>query len=106
MPTKNQAKNAIDNAVVAAKLDIDNILPIGVNIIDGSIHFNPNRFNYLLLAPDEATLNSWADTIITNLTNAGRNPQNPLGGGRRNDDIGLKRSVTIESTLASYRITL
>jgi hypothetical protein len=73
MPTKTQAKTAIDNATTSVKSDIDNILPVGVNIKDGSLGFQPMQYNIVLDAGNSvATADSWRSTIKTNFTNAGR----------------------------------
>ena len=44
MPTKIQAKAAVDAAAAAVKADIDNILPTGVDIRDGEVQFNPTTW--------------------------------------------------------------
>jgi len=106
MPTKNQAKTAIDAAALACKSDIDNILPVGINITSGSILFNPTKSYYLMLAPDEATLNAWATTIYNNLITAARNPSLPMSSGRRKSEDILNRAVVIDCATATFRITL
>lgn len=71
MPTKVQAKNAIDNESAAFKADIDNILPVGVNIVDGQMNFAPGKHMVKLDAGGSAaTAISWANTIQSNLTAA------------------------------------
>ena len=73
MPNKTQAKAAIDTASTAIKADIDNILPVGVDIRDGAINFGPVRYKILLNAGGVvATMNSWSTSIQTALTSAGR----------------------------------
>jgi len=99
MPTKAQAKTGIDNAVVDVKSDIDNILPTGVNIKDGSINFNPRVYNFTLDAGNnQAQAISWANTIISNLNTAGRtgiiNRQD-----RRGDDVRNKMILISEAKL-------
>jgi len=106
MPNKTQAKAAVDAAATACKSDVDNILPVGVNITSGSILFNPTKSFYLMLAPDEATLNAWATTIYNNLVTAARNPSQPMGAGRRKSEDILNRAVVIDCATASFRITL
>lgn len=73
MPTKTQAKTAIDGAVVDIKSDIDNILPTGVVIRDGAVQFGPVEYSMILDAGgNAATALSWFTTIQNNLTTAGR----------------------------------
>ena len=75
MPTKVQAKAAVDQAATDAKADIDNILPSGVNISDGAISFGPERYTIQLNAGgNAATAASWFNSVVTNLTNASRTP--------------------------------
>lgn len=71
MPTKAQAKTAIDNARTLMFAEID-LLPAGTNIQDGRIDFNPTKGYIKQLAPDEATADSWRTTMQTNITGAGR----------------------------------
>ncbi len=102
MPTKVQAKTAIDGAAVQVKADIDNILPASVNITDGEITFNPIHWILVLNAGRSiAAAETLATGIITNLTAASR--PSTLTRFRRTDD-GV-RIFTIETALASYRIT-
>src|SRR5690349_20812013 len=74
MPSKTQAKAAIDAAVVAVKADIDNILPVGVNIQNGQISFSPSATWSISMDAGgvAATADSWLATIQTNLTGASR----------------------------------
>jgi hypothetical protein len=62
MPTKAQAKAAVDSAAAAIKADIDG-LPSVANITDGKLDFNPNRGLIKMLAPDKATAEGWTSTI-------------------------------------------
>ena len=106
MATKPQAKAAIDNGVVAIKSDIDNILPAGVNIKDGSIHFGPTSWSFQLDAGGSlATATSWRDTIVTNLNIVGRAPKIRNNLGRREtDSVADSKYIIIETDLASYVI--
>jgi len=71
MANKNGAKTAIDNAVVAIKADIDTILPIGVNIKDGTISFGPIAYSLILDAEGSiATADALVTAITANLTTA------------------------------------
>ena len=73
MATKLQAKNAIDAAALDAKNDIDNILPVGVNIKDGGISFNPEGYVIVVDAGGlVATADSTLASIQSNLTTATR----------------------------------
>lgn len=105
MPTKSQAKAAIDAAAVAAKADIDNIPPPGVNVLDGTIRFAPTRFEFtygVTTIPDAIALR---DTILANLTAAGRSFTVTSKLGRRvSPDPDPEHTVTIQTTLAIYRI--
>lgn len=100
MPTKTQAKAAIDNAATQTKADIDNILPAGVNIRDGNIAFNPIHWTILMSVADVASAETLAGQIIANLTTAGRG--NVLMRLRRGDD-GI-HEFTITTALATYKI--
>lgn len=98
MATKPQAKTAIDNAVTDMKADIDTILPIGINITDGSLSFNPTRYTIQLDAGGNgATALSWLTSIQTNLTNAGRTNFRVVRTDRRSDDIGKKVIGVVET---------
>ena len=102
MPTKTQAKTAIDNAAATTKTDIDNILPVGVNIIDGSIGFAPTRWTIRMDAGLSAvTADSWLASIVTALTGAGRTSTVTRSGRRVGDP---PNSITIKTTLANYQI--
>ncbi len=103
MPTKTQAKTAIDNAAVGAKADIDNTLPVGVNIIDGRIDFNPTRYVFKMDAGNSlTTAQSWRDTILTNLDTQVRTHTVVQVLGRRVGD--LDRVVVVHTVLADYII--
>lgn len=106
MATKPQAKTAIDNGMIAIKDDIDNRLPVGVNIKDGDIHFNPTTWNFQLDAGGVlATATSWRDTILANLTAAGRTYRVKNNLGRReSDQSGDSKFIRIDTDLASYII--
>lgn len=105
MPSKAQAKAAIDNAATDVKNDIDNILPVGVNIVDGGISFNPIRWTITLDAgASGVTADSWLATIQANLTTANRT-FTVTRIGRRRSDPRRNNVITIISAQASYRIT-
>lgn len=90
MPTKTQAKAAVDAAAVDAKSDIDNILPAGVNIKDGSIGFGPESYVIELDAGGSATTAlTLLGAVQTNLTSAGRS-FTTFRSDRRVDDGGKK----------------
>ena len=105
MPTKNQAKNAVDAAAVAMKADIDNTLPAGINITDGRITFNPTRWSIQLNAEGAlATAQTIRDAILTALTAASRTFTVTQVLGRRDSD-GAVRYARIQTALADYEIT-
>lgn len=100
MANKTQAKAAIDSAVIDIKNDIDNILPIGVNINDGSVSFNPTRYVIQLDAGNNsATALSWFNSIKANLISAARPNFIEFRSDRRNDDIGKKNMGVRETKL-------
>jgi hypothetical protein len=102
MPTKNQAKAAVDSAVFDIKADIDGILPTGVNITDGGISFNPTKWRLHMNAGGvAATADSWLATIVTNLTTAGR-ASVVRRSGRRDEDVVA--FISIDTALATYII--
>jgi len=102
MPTKAQAKTAIDNVATAIKADIDNILPAGVNIVDGSIQFSPQHWNIKLDADGSlATADAWLLAIATNLGNASRTGVITRSGRRLSDG---EKNIVIKTTLANYLI--
>jgi hypothetical protein len=103
MATKPQAKAAIDSAATAIKADIDNILPVGVNISDGKIDFGPMKWFLRLTAPDQTVAEAWATTMETNLTVAGR----PFKTRREGFYVDNEKEnvITIASALAVYQIT-
>jgi hypothetical protein len=73
MANKTQAKAAIDAVVVLIKAEIDNISPVGSNIQDGFIGFNPTKFQIVYDAGGNlSTANSWKTSIETALTAASR----------------------------------
>src|SRR5689334_16664597 len=73
MANKTQAKAAIDGAVTSIKADIDNILPAGVNLIDGYLNFGPVRYGVIVDAGGSlATADSIRTSVKTNLTTAAR----------------------------------
>jgi hypothetical protein len=97
MPTKNQAKTAIDNAGTAAKSDIDTILPVGVNITDGSISFVPTKYViHVNTGGNISDAVTMATTISANLTAASR--PNTIVYQRRTDD-GRKAILVSEQSL-------
>lgn len=104
MPTKTQAKAAVDSADTAIKADIDNILPTGVNITDGKLFFNPTVWTIRMTAPDQATALSWSATIQTNLTAASRTFTVDLQLGRRVQDTGVQKAIVISTALCIYTI--
>jgi len=101
--SKTQAKAAIDSVVTLIKVDIDNILPVGVNIIDGVINFAPMRWGLRL---DAGGSNSTAEALVTaitaNLTSASRTFIVRRSGRRADDSAG--DGFRIETTLATYSI--
>jgi hypothetical protein len=101
MANKVQAKAAVDSAAIQIKADIDAILPVGVNIIDGVVNFAPIRWTLTIDAGGLiATAETLAATIVTNLNAAARPPV--LSRARRGDDAA--RIFTISTALAVYRI--
>lgn len=97
MANKTQAKTAIDNAGTSAKSDIDTILPVGVNITDGSISFNPTKYVvHVNTGTNIQDAVNMATTISTNLTNASR--VNTIVYQRRTDD-GRRAIVVSELSL-------
>ena len=105
MPTKTQAKAAVDSADAAIKADIDNILPTAVNITDGKLFFNPTVWTIRMTAPDQATALSWSTTIQTNLTTAGRSFTLDQQLGRRGSDAGVQKAIVISTALCIYTIS-
>lgn len=102
MPTKAQAKTAIDSAATQIKADIDNILPVGVNIKDGVINFGPIRWTLILDAGGNTTTAENLVTAITaNLTGASR-AFTINRAGRRVDDS--TSGIQIVTQLAVYTI--
>lgn len=105
MPTKNQAKTAIDNAGTAIKADIDNILPVGVDITYGSITFAPTKWYIKLNATTQATADSWANTIKTNLAAASRSfIVKDYRGRRDGEGSNFTKYIEISTDLALYQI--
>ena len=102
MPTKTQAKTAIDSAATAIKADIDNILPVGVNIADGKLDFNPTKWYLRMTAPDQTTADSWVTTMQTNLTAAGRTWKTRREGNYVDNE--KENAITISTALAIYQI--
>lgn len=102
MATKPQAKAAIDSAATAIKADIDNILPVGININDGKIEFGPMKWYIRLLAPDLTTAESWTSGLETNLAGAGRQFKTRREGAYVDNE--KENSITIVTTLAIYQI--
>jgi hypothetical protein len=103
MATKPQAKAAVDSAATAIKADIDNILPVGVNISDGRLDFGPMKWYLRLLAPDQTTAEAWTSTIQTNLTAAARVFRTRREGNYVDNE--KENVITISTTLAVYQIT-
>ena len=103
MPNKIQAKAAVDAAAAAIKADIDNILPVGVDIIDGNITFAPTRWGIKLNGVNEASAVTLANTISANLTAASRTHIVERVGRRSTDHS--RTVINIGSQLASYQIT-
>jgi hypothetical protein len=103
LANKTQAKAAIDAAVTSIKADIDNILPVGVDITDGSITFNPTRWGFKLNATTQAAADTLATSIETALTAAAR-PWTETRGGKRSDDGAVGKFTQIGTTLATYTI--
>lgn len=105
MANKTQAKAAVDNGATQIKSDIDNTLPVGVDITSGSVIFGPGSniaWFYSLNATTQAAADTLATNIKTNLTNAARTFTETRNGRRSTDDGG--KSIVIVSTLASYTI--
>lgn len=105
MPTKAQAKAAIDAAATSAKADIDSLPAIGGGIKDGSMSFGPSHFNIVLDAGGSlVTADSWRDSIKTFLAAQAREfTEDYLIGRRRNEGPGDK-VIRIESTATSFII--
>lgn len=102
MATKVQAKALIDSTTTAIKADIDNILPVGVNIVDGSIQFSPQHWNMKMDAGGSAaTADSWLATIVANLGTAGRAATVTRSGRRLGDG---EKNIVIKTVLANYVI--
>ena len=104
MATKPQAKTAIDNTVTQIKADLDNIVPAGVNIVDGRISFSPSRWTIIFTVADMAAADTLLTGITANLTTAARTYT--IDRRRRADDsvqVG-SRSYLIITTLATYQI--
>ena len=107
MPTKAQARASIDAAGTLAKNEIDNTLPVGVNIVDGRINFNPTTLTFQMDAGGSlATATSWRDTIQTNLTSQSRTftTRSTLGRRTRPDADGT-HEIFISTTLTNFQIT-
>ena len=103
MANKTQAKAVIDSAVVLWKSDIDNILPTGVNIKDGSATFGPTRWTWILDAGgSSSTAESWITSITGALTTAARTFVVRRSGRRADDSTG--DGHRIETQLAVYNI--
>lgn len=103
MANKTQSKAAIDSAAVAVKADIDNILPVGINIVDGRIDFNPTRWGFRLDAGGSpSTAESWITSITASLTSASRSFVVKRGGRRADDPTN--EGFRIETVLAVYTI--
>jgi len=103
MASKTQAKAAIDSVVVSIKADIDNILPVGVNIKDGVINFSPPRWSIQMDAGgSSSTAESWITSITGALTTAGRIFVVKRAGRRSEDSTG--DGYRIETILAVYTI--
>lgn len=105
MATRAQSKTAIDNAVTAAKADMDNIIPTTVNYTGGSLQFNPLGYQFILNAnADSVTALLWFSTIQTNLTNANR-PFTVGRNDRRIDDIG-KKVLTVSENNGKFSVMI
>jgi len=105
MANKTQAKNAVDNAAAAAKNEIDLALPVGVNIVDGNISFNPTRITIAMDAGgNQATAESWRDSIKAYLDSVPRTYTAKSFMGRRENDAEPVHFIIINSALATYRI--
>jgi hypothetical protein len=103
MASKTQAKAAIDAVVVSIKAEIDNILPVGVNIKDGVINFAPPRWSIQMDAGgSSSTAESWITSITSALTSASRAFVVKRAGRRADDSTG--DGYRIETTLAIYTI--
>lgn len=106
MANKTQAKAAIDAAALAAKAEIDNIPPVGVNIVDGQITFAPTRYIFKLNAGGvEATAVSWLNSIKANLEAAARTYTVSANMGRRQLDVSNDRIIIITSDASTFIIT-
>jgi len=105
MPTKTQAKAAVDNAAAAIKNDIDNTLPVGVDITDGNISFAPNHYFIRMNATTQAIADSWVATIKTNLQNQSRTfTARDFRGRREGESPGFTKYIEIVTTIATYII--
>lgn len=104
MATKTQAKNLIDAAVVLAKNEIDNILPTGVNIVDGHISFGPTKvFLKMDAGGNSTTALAWANTITANLDAASR-PYTVKGSRGRREEDAPSHEIVINSILSQLTI--
>ena len=104
MANKTQAKAAVDNGAAQIKSDIDNALPVGVDITSGSVVFGPGAaisWYYNLNATTQAAADTLATSIKSALTTAGRAFTETRYGRRYSDD---SKSIVIVSAIASYTI--
>lgn len=105
MANKTQAKAAVDAGATAIKADIDNILPVGVDIVDGVVTFSPTKWNMKLNATTQGAADTLATAIETALTGAARTWTEIRGGRRLSPtEDGVPKFIRINSTLASYEI--
>jgi hypothetical protein len=102
LANKTQAKAAIDAANVAIKDDIDNRLPVGVDITNGNLSFNPTRWQMVLNTTSQATADSWTTSIEAALTLQGKTWLETRGGRRGDDTTG--KYIMIASNPATYVI--
>lgn len=105
MANKTQAKAAVDNGAAQIKSDIDNTLPVGVDITSGSVVFGPGNnifWYYNLNATTQAAADTLATNIKTQLTSQTRT-FTETRTGRRYDD-GSGKSIVIVGPAASYTI--
>lgn len=102
MPTKAQANAAVDSAGTAIKARI-NALPNGINIIDGTVNFNPATFVVKVDAGGSAaTAATLASDIMTNYTAQGWSPTLSLDDTRRRREDGAKMIVIQASQITIY----
>lgn len=103
MPNKTQSKAAVTAAATAMNNDIDNTLPVGVNIKDGQISFGPTHLFLVLDAGGLlTTANTILDAIKANLVTQNRTFKVKYEIGRREDDV--PKLIRVFTDLSDYII--